>query len=207
LIIAALVVPLNLLNNVVYPNSQPYFFDLAAYNGEGHNTFRPTVQRGLLLGRVMFLNSIVAPDPLILKEEIPFLKVWMFRAAIHNTPMRIAEYDTWMGTSIGYVWLIFLLLGGVLFLKNFRGQDNRFLFTFILILLFNFIVSMQYGKDVFLYAANWTYAIILFLALAWRELANKKWFQISLLVFIALLLVNNSSLIFTMLNTSAMHLK
>ena len=30
LIIAALVVPLNLLNNVVYPNSQPYFFDLAA---------------------------------------------------------------------------------------------------------------------------------------------------------------------------------
>jgi hypothetical protein len=66
---------------------------------------------------------------------------------------------------------------------------------------------MQYGKDVFLYAANWTYAIILFLALAWRELANKKWFQISLLVFVALLLVNNSRLIFTMLNTSAMHLK
>jgi hypothetical protein len=207
LIIAALVVPLNLLNNIVYPNSQPYFFDLAAYNGEGHNTFPPTVQRGVLLGRVMFLESIVAPDPLILKEEIPFLKVWMFRAAIKRTPMRIAEYDTWFGTFIAYAWFAFVLLGGVLFLKNFRGQDSRFLFTFILILLFYFIVSMQYGKDVFLYSANWTYAIILFLALAWRELSNKKWFQTSLLVFIALLLVNNSRLIYTMLSTSALHLK
>jgi hypothetical protein len=207
LIIAALVVPLNLLNGFVYPNSQPYFFDLAAYNGEGHNTFPPTVQRGMLLGRVMFLHSIVAPDPLILKEEIPFLKVWMFRAAIKRTPMRIAVYDTWFGTSIAYVWLAFVLLGGVLFLKNFRGQDSRFFFTFILILLFYFIVSMQYGKDVFLYSANWTYAIILFLALAWRELANKRWFQIFLLVFIALLMANNSRLIFTMLTTSALHLK
>jgi len=207
LIIAALVVPLNLLNSFVYPNSQPYFFDLAAYNGEGHNTFPPTVQRGTLLTHVMFFDSIVAPDPLILKEEIPFLKVWMFRAAIKGTPMRIAKYDTWLGTSLAYGWLAFLLLGGVLFLKNFKGQDSRFFFAFILILLFHFIVGMQYGKDVFLYATNWTYAIILFLALAWRELANKKWFQISLLVFIALLLVNNSSLIFTMLNTSAMHLK
>jgi hypothetical protein len=207
LIIAALVVPLNLLNNIVYPNSQPYFFDLAAYNGEGHNTFPPTVQRGTHLARVMLLHSIVAPDPLILKEELPFLKVWMFRAAIKGTPMRIAEYDTWMGTSIGYAWLVLLLLGGVLFLKNFRGQDSRFFFTFILIVLFHFIVSMQYGKDVFLYSTNWTYAIILFLALAWRELSNKKWFQISLLVFIALLLVNNSRLIFTMLSTSALHLK
>jgi hypothetical protein len=207
LIVGALLVPLNLLNNVVYPNSQPYIFDIKAYDGEGHNTFKPTIQRGVLLGRVMFLNSIVAPDPLILKEEIPFLKVWMFRAAIHATPMRIAEYDTWFGTIVGYIWILFLILGGVLFLKNLRGRDSRFLFTFILILLFNFALSMQYGKDVFLYAENWTYAIVLFVALAWRELADKKWFQIPLLIFIMLLMANNSHLIFTMLSTSAMHIK
>ena len=206
LIVAALVIPLNVLNNFVYPNSQPYFFDLSTYNGEGHNSFPPTVQRGEYLARVMFLHSIVAPEPLILEEETPFLKVWMFRASIKKDPMRIAQYETWFDTSIAYTWLVFILLGGVLFLKNFRKQDNRFLFTFILLLLFEFALHMQYGKDVFLYSANWTYAFILFLALAWRELANKKWFQISLLVFIALLLVNNSRLIFTMLSTSALHI-
>lgn len=206
LIVATLVIPLNMLNNFIYPNSQPYIFDLSTYSGEGHNSFPPTVQRGEYLARVMFLHSIVAPEPLILEEEIPFLKVWMFRASIKKDPMRIAQYETWFDTSVAFAWLAFILLGGVLFLKNLKKQDNRFLFTFILLLLFEFALHMQYGKDVFLYSANWTYAFILFLALAWREFANKKWFQISLLVFIALLLVNNSRLIFIMLSTSALHI-
>jgi hypothetical protein len=207
LIVAALVIPLTLLNNFIYPNSQPYFFDISTYNGEGHNTFPPNLQRANYLVRVMFLHSVVAPDPLILKEELPFLKVWMFRASIKRTPMRIAVYDTWFGTSVAYCWLFLILLGGVFFLKNLRKQDNRFFFAFILLLLFYFFIHMQYGKDVFLYSANWTYAIILFLALAWQELANKKWFQIVLLVFLTLLLVNNSRLIFTMLSTSALVIK
>ncbi len=207
LIVAALVIPLTLLNNFVYPDSQPYFFDISSYNGEGHNSFQPTIQRGSYLARVMFLHSVVAPDPLILQEEIPFLKVWMFRASIKRDPMRIAQYETWFDTTVAYIWLAFILLGGIFFLKNLRNQDNRFMFAFILILLFNFTLHMQYGKDVFLYATNWTYALILFLALAWRELADKRWFQIALLIFLALLLVNNSRLIFTMLSVSALHIR
>jgi hypothetical protein len=206
LIVAALVVPLTLLNNFVYPDSQPYFFDISTYGSEGHNSFQPTVQRGSYLARVMFLHSIVAPDPLILEEEIPFLKVWMFRASIKRDPMRIAQYDTWFGTAVAYIWLAFILLGGILFLKNLRKQDGRFVSTFILVLLFNFALHMQYGKDVFLYSTNWTYALVLFLSLAWRELADKRWFQVVLLVFLALLLANNSRLIFTMLDTSALHI-
>lgn len=207
LIVAALVVPLTLLNNFVYPNSQPYFFDLSSYESEGHNSFPPSIQRGEYLARVMFLHSIVAPEPLILKEEIPFLKVWMFRASIKKDPMRIAQYESWFSTSLAYTWLALIFLGGTLFLKNLWRQDNRFQFTFILILLFNFVLHLRYGKDVFLYSTNWTYAVILFLALAWGELANKRWFQISLLVFVALLLVNNSQLIYTMLSASALHIK
>lgn len=207
LIVAALVVPLTLLNNFVYPSSQPYFFDLSSYESEGHNSFPPSVQRGVYLARVMFLHSIVAPEPLILKEEIPFLKVWMFRASIKKDPMRIAQYESWLGTSLAYTWLALIFLGGALFLKNLWRHDNHFQFTLILILLFNFVLHLRYGKDVFLYSTNWTYAVILFLALAWRELANKRWFQISLLVFVALLLVNNSQLIYTMLSASALHIK
>lgn len=207
LIVAALVVPLTLLNNFVYPNSQPYFFDISSYGGESHNSFPPTIQRGSYLARVMFLHSFVAPQPLILNEEIPFLKVWMFRASIKKDPMRVAEYENLFGTSVMLTWVVLMLLGGMLFLKNIRKQDNRFFYTLILILLFNFSLHMYYGKDVFLYSTNWTYAILIFLALAWKELANKKWFQITLLVFLALLLANNSHLILTMLSTSALHIK
>lgn len=207
LIVAALVIPLTLLNNWAYPNSQPYFFDLSTYGSEGHNSFPPTLERGALLARVMFLHSFVAPKPLILQEEIPFLKVWMFRASIKKDPMRVAEYENWFSTSVVFFWIGLILLGGVLFLKNIRKQDNRFPFALILILLFNFALHMQYGKDVFLYSTNWTYAIMLFLALAWKELAEKRWFQISLLLFIGLMLANNLQLIHTMLSTSALHIK
>ena len=203
LIVGALVIPLTLLNNFIYPNSQPYFFVPSSLTAETGNTFAPSVARGAAILRVMFLHSIVAPDPLILKEEIPFLKVWIFKAE----PMRLSEYGTLFGKMLAFAWLGLSLLGGFLFLKYLRKADNRFTFAFIMILLFNFALHLRYGKDIFLYSTNWTYAIILFLSLAWRELASKKWFQIVLLVFVALLLANNSRLIFTMLSTSALHIK
>jgi hypothetical protein len=129
--------------------------------------------------------------------------VWMFKA----DPMRLSAYETSFGAALAFAWLGLIFLGGFLFIKNLRKQDNRFPFAFIFILLFNFILHLQYGKDIFLYSTNWAYAIILFLALAWKELADKRWFQIILLLFLALLLANNSRLIFTMLSTSALHIK
>lgn len=203
LIVAALTIPLTLLNNFIYPDSQPYFFNPSSLNAETGNTFTPSIERGQAVLRVMSLHSIVAPDPLILQEEIPFLKVWMFKA----DPMRLSEYETSFGKSLAYFWLGLTILGGFLFLKNLKKDDKRFSVAFMFILLFNFVLHLRYGKDLFLYSANWTYAIILFLALAWKDLADKRWFQILLLGFIALLLVNNSRLIFTMMSTSALHIK
>jgi len=206
-IVTAFIVPLTLLHNFVYPDSQPYFWDLSTFDGEGHNQFPPTLQRANFLGRVMILNSIVAPEPLILQEEIPFLKVWMFRASIKRDPMQLANYETPLQNITGYAWLGFLIIGGILFIKNVFKQDNRYPITFIIILLFNFILHMRYGKDVFLYSVNWTYALILFFALAWKEFSNQIWFQISLLCFALLLCINNSQLILTMLSTSALHIR
>lgn len=203
LLVGVLIIPLTLLNNFIYPDSQPYFFIPSSFTTEANNTFAPSVGRALAILRVMFFHSIVAPDPLILEEEIPFLKVWIFKA----DPMRLSEYETEFGRVLALGWLGLMLFGGFLFLRNLKREDNRFSFAFIFILLFNFVLHLQYGKDLFLYSTNWTYAIILFFALAWKELADKRWFQIVLLVFLMLLLVNNSRLIFTMLSTSALHIK
>ncbi len=212
LIVGALVIPLTLLNNVVYPDSQPYFFDPSSYGTEGRNTFDVNPDRAVAVGRVMFLNSIIAPDPLILKRELPFLKVWIVEVSRklyphEANPMRASEYETQFGTTMVVFWLALAALGGFGFLKNIRKQDNRFSYAFIFITLFSFALHQKFGKELFLYATNWTYAIVLFLALGWKEFSSKRWFQIVMLVFIALMLVNNSRLILTMLSTSALHIK
>ena len=202
-IVSLLVVPLSLLNNWIYPNSQPYFWDLSPLEREDHNRFPPTLERANLLARTMTLHSFVAPQPLIIRDGWPFAKVWMFRAAIKKDPMQLATYETPLGNVLARVWAGLLLLGGVFFLKNIFKQDNGYFLTFIFTVLFFFAFHMMYGKDVFLYSANWTYAITLFLALAWRELADKRWFQAILLVFVLLLLINNSQLLHTMMEISS----
>jgi hypothetical protein len=121
--------------------------------------------------------------------------------------LRVAEYKDAFSSLVVYFWAGLMLLGGMLFLKNIRKEDNRFPFAFILITLFSLALHMRYGRDVFLYSSNWTYAIILFLALAWKELANKLWFQITLAIFISLLLINNAKLIEVMLTVSVLHIK
>ena len=203
LLVVLLAFPLALLNNFIYPNANPYFFDLSSLNAEADNTFRPSVDRALALARVMGFHSVVAPDPLILQEEIPFRKVWIFKA----DPLRVSEYNTPLGLVTAFFWSMLLILGGYLFLKNLRKEADLISIALILIILFNFALHLRYGKDVFLYSTNWTYAFVLFLALVWKELSNKRWFQTLLLVFLVLLLVNNSRLIFTMLSTSALHIK
>lgn len=207
LIVAAFIVPLNLLNNFIYPGAHPYLWKVSTLQYEEKNVFTPSLQRANFLGRVMLLHSFIAPEPLILKEDIPFPKVWMFRAALKNVPLQISRYETVLGNALVAAWLGFVALGGVLFLKNLFKHDNRFSFAFILTLLFFFALHMRYGRDVFLYSANWTYAITLLLALAWRDLSAKRWFHVSLLTFTALLMVNNSRLILLMLWASYMHLR
>lgn len=204
-IVSVSVFPLSLLHNYIYPDVSPYFWDFSALGWEEKNVFPQTFQRANYLGRVMVMSSFVAPEPLLLKEYPPILKVWMFRASIRKAPMQIGQYFGWFESMVAYLWLGFVALGGALFLKNLRRQDMRFPSTFIVTILFYFALHMQYGKDVFLYSANWTYAILLFLALAWREFSRKRWFQFSLLGFVGLMLINNTRLILFMLTAAFLH--
>lgn len=204
-IVGALTVPLSLLNNAVYPDSQPYFWDLSTLAGEGHNQFPATLQRAEYLARVMALHSVVAPEPLTIDDEFEFTKIWMFRAAIKKEPMRLAKYESPLGNGLAVVWAGLLVLGGMLFLKNISKRYDGYSLALVATLLFYFALHLRYGKDVFLYSANWAYAVVLFLALTWRELAGRRWFQVLLFVFTLLLLLNNSFLYRTMLEVSAPH--
>ncbi|MFM8425097.1 MAG: hypothetical protein ACKOBL_07960 [Chloroflexota bacterium] len=207
LIVGVFIIPLNLLNNFIYPDAHPYLWEVSTLQFEEKNVFEPTVLRANYLSRVMVMHSFVAPDPLLIKEDIPFLKVWLFRAAQKQDLLEISRYETTLGKNLVAVWLLLVAIGGALFLKNLFKQDNRFPFAFIFIVLFSFVLHMRYGRDVFLYSTNWTYAITLFLALAWRELSSKRWFQIPLLAFIGFQMINNARLILFMLLSAYLHLR
>lgn len=207
LLVGVFIIPLNLLNNFIYPDANPYLWEVSTLKFEEKNAFAPTLLRANFLSRVMVLHSFIAPDPLLIKEDIPYLKVWLFRAAQKQDLLEISRYETTLGKGLAAVWLFVVAMGGVLFLKNLFKRDNRFSFTFILTLLFFFAFHMRYGRDVFLYSTNWTYAITLFLALAWRDISNKRWFQIPLLTFIMLLMINNARLILFMLLAAYIHLR
>jgi hypothetical protein len=100
-------------------------------------------------------------------------------------------------------WLALAALGVFGFLKNIRKRDNSLPFAFIGIMLFSFGLHLQFGKEIFLYAVNWTYALVFFLALGWQEFAQKRWFQAALLIFLCLALANNARLLAAMLGASA----
>jgi hypothetical protein len=66
-------------------------------------------------------------------------------------------------------------------------------------LTFNFILHMNYGTELFLYALYWTYLLIFFLALAFADFAGKTWFESILTVFVLTLMANNIWFIFVIL--------
>jgi hypothetical protein len=62
--------------------------------------------------------------------------------------------------------------------------------AFLLCLLFNFLIHLNYGQELFLYSPDWTYALILFTAFGLAPFAKNRFFQGGMLVFISLLAYN-----------------
>jgi hypothetical protein len=84
-------------------------------------------------------------------------------------------------------------LGLLVFLLKYKGyKTNRLSLALIGCMTLNIGLHLLYGKELFLYSPNWTYALILLLALAWQGLSKHRWFQIILLVFVFFLMYNNS---------------
>ena len=68
-------------------------------------------------------------------------------------------------------------------------------------ILFNFVLHVNYGDDLLLYSANWTYALVFFFGMSFERFSDKKWLQIPLLIFIIAIIFNNIELFHTILET------
>jgi hypothetical protein len=198
---------LTFTQTLLQPNSQPFY--VPSYLGN-ESAFKrdvvgvplsETISRVNVITRTMTLFSVVAPRPLILLEEIGCTTPCFNTIRFFRGKYQYASYIGF-GSWLARVWFVLLVVAVLIFVWNLiRNPKNVSLqIALALNLLFNFVLHMNYGDDPMLYSPNWTYALVFFVGISFERLADKKWFQIGLLIFITALLFNNLELFHKMLD-------
>jgi hypothetical protein len=201
LVITILLVPLSLLNNLIYPHANPFFFVPSSYQAETQNIWSAAPDRIQAIGKTVLFFSVAAPTPILSSRDIPFTQFRFYRPEAHK--YRLSEYETPLQLVVAWCWLFLLTLASISFFRNLKSRNVRFSIAFLLCIGLNMLIHLRYGKELFLYSSNWTYALVLFLGLAWEKLFQHRWFQFTLLLFLLLLIANNSYLIYILFNFSA----
>lgn len=206
--VAVLVISFGLtfVNQALYPNSST-FLNTGESSGELEQHFASAQEtgflwRGSLIGSDMFAYSVVASQP--------FKQIYNRDDDSGQFPkfnfMQGNRLSGFVGTGkiAIWLWLGILATGAALFVRSLWKEKltvpNRFALAALACLAFNFVFHAIYGFEPFLYAADWIFALILFVALGTRRLAGSLWFQIVMLALIALLTLNNLSFLFTLMN-------
>ncbi len=186
-----LLVLLGLLNNLLFPGAHPLFFIPSSLLAEEQNIFPLNLLRMQALTRAFLFHNVVAPTPILFTGDIPFTQFRFFKPEINE----LSQYDTPLQSFTAWFWLGLILLAVVAFVGNYkRYNSNRLSLALLGCMALNAGLHLRYGKELFLYSPNWTYALILLLALAWQGFAKHRWFQITLLIFLVFLMLNNSLL-------------
>lgn len=183
---------LSLANNLLYPESQPFFFVPSALQAEEQNIFPLNRLRIDALIKLFFFQNVVAPTPILYTKDIPFTQFRFFKPEINA----LSDYDPGLQMVTALFWLGLIILAIIAFLINFKGyKTHKYSTALAGCIAINFGLHLRYGKELFLYSPNWTYALILILALAWQGFAKFRWFQVTLLFFLTLLMFNNDFLL------------
>lgn len=202
-------VALTVLTSALFPNRQTFFFvpgDLAFETNFVKPVYESPAERLTekfkIVSRTMLLYGVVAPKPLEVvadKPPRPTIDLKTFDARTHT----FASYKGLANIPL-VLWLALLAGSFLFFAKGLRSSPHLPLMLGLLgSLAFNFLLHMNYGTELFLYTSFWTYALIFFVALAFAELAGKKWFESLLTVFVIVLMINNFWFIFTILRALA----
>jgi len=193
---------LGYLQHVLYPSSEPFYIP-SSYSQEKYYQFnivkagtQGMLKRANVFARAISLFSVVAPRPLILREEtgcnFPCSMVYYYTS---RGEYFISSY-VGFGNIVVYVWFFLMLIaGGWFIVKFFRSPRSSVSSLALLInILFNFILHMNYGDDPMLYSPDWTYALVFFFGISYEDIAGKRWFQAILLTFLVGLAINNLDL-------------
>ena len=205
LMASALAITLTALHAAVFPSALT-FYDPAGAGVEseysipilGEPAWRVS-GRVMMLARNILLYSIVAPRPFILTKEVggTFPRFNFFQLTPGN--YSFSSYEG-LGKVLILTWAVLLAAAALAFLwRSVRSRRLDLSAAFPLVILFNFILHLGYGYEPFLYSADWTYALVLFVAVSLSSLGKRRWFQAGLGIFVGLLMWNQWRFLHTIL--------
>lgn len=218
LLVLSLGILLTITVNVVYPKHITFFFvpnDIAfEFN------FVKTSRAGVLsdpirlsdpqsaarklnvVSRSTLLYGIVAPGVIeVVSEKPPFPTIDLKTFDVRTKTL--AAYRGLSNLPL-VLWLVLLAGAFAMFIKNLRTSKHKSLMLGLLGALgFNFLMHLFYGTELFLYTSYWVYALVLFVALALSDFAEKDWFQWGLTIFLFALMVNNFNFIYNIFRALA----
>jgi hypothetical protein len=182
---------------MLFPGNQSSFWvpeDIlfeAQFSRPVHTT--PTdrlTMRAEMVSRNMFLYNVLAPTPIEGKRLQPSGDSLISFKTYNENDGTIASYEGLANLPL-IVWGLLLLTSLILFIKNIRSDNAPLLYGILGGLAFNFFLHMNYGTELFLYTANWTFLIVFFVALSLKTFATQTWFQASMVIFLLAMFANN----------------
>lgn len=200
---------LSLMHAAWYPSTRLFFLPSEAqaekeftYSIFTEDPWR-AVGRVQLILRTIFLYSVIAPKPYVFVEEVggTFPRFNFFK--IIPGTFSFSSYDG-LGNAIILVWAILLFASGMIFIRSLlKTRKADICLAFVLCIIFNFILHLNYGYEPFLYSPDWTYALVLFVALSLAPFANIRVFHAALAVFLILVAYNQFQFLLSVFNTLA----
>src|SRR5688500_10101736 len=208
LMVVFIILMLNILQIWLYPNAKPVFVpaNLLIEQRYRFNVFGfswRAIGRISLIVRAILLYGIVAPKPFILTKELGanFPNFRTFQITIGE--FHVAGYTGLADVTVKF-WMIIFATAGILFILSLLKTPKQMWFSIGLVLClgFSLILHTIYGDDPLLYSPNWVYALVLFVALSLQRWADQKWLQITMIVFLSLMMIVNLNLIHQIMSVS-----
>ncbi|HET7899334.1 MAG TPA: hypothetical protein VFL47_16720, partial [Flavisolibacter sp.] len=189
---------LNVFCRFLYPVTE-YVFLPQNLSGEQKFQKEISLQRVQLIVEDLLIYNVAAPQPYV-DTRNQTLRFNFLSGTIR-------EY-VWFGWPSLVLWTLSMVLAIIHFFKHphLDSTGTRMGIAVLVCLLFNFILHMGYGAEPFLYSADWTYALIFFVAISLGTLAEKKWFQVFLFTLVGSVFVNNMWLLYLIARKTSEHL-
>jgi hypothetical protein len=211
-IVLTISIALTAFVSVLYPGNQTFFWVPADLAFEGRfskpiyvGPMDRVIEKFGVVGRAIFFHGVVAPTPIedfTRKTTDPLID---FKTHDYHEHV----YAWYNGAAYVPVALWLTLFAGAIFLffKNIRSSPHVPLMLGLLgSIAFTYFLHMNYGTELFLYSPYWTYLLIFFIALAYVDLAGRRWFESVLTIFAVTLMINNAWFIFIILRGLAPYL-
>ncbi len=192
----SLSIVLSILHAAVYPSSKLFFLLSSSKNEE--QFFNGILQmpawkatgRIIFLVRTVFLYTVIAPNVFVLREDVgSYIPEFRFFKIVPGT-FSYSGYGN-LGAALVLIWGILLFTAGFMFLWNLiRNRKTGTALAFGLCVLFNLVLHIDYGQELFLYSPDWAFALIFFVAFGLAPFRENRFFQAGMLIFLIILAGN-----------------